>query len=560
MSAPSEADLPLAARLPVPDYPSQTPGLSPFPTPAEVQRRQAGYALIDLWMQFLNPLLDTFESGRNALDRGLADVLLLGARRALAVYHLFRLAGLDEHRRGTVLSDRFLALEKAGDWDRHTKAWLFDDCSQYGRAKERLEDAARCLWGQDSVVDGWAHVALQVPPTSRRPARSTADGQARAASEDTGSDWGRALHGQYALAFARAGVPLFADFPVSTQFTADVSTLAKLLNQTRSGQRFDAVDVTNTAVANQGGLFYSLFPRQDFVSGFAQEIGPAAQLVSLVKLRVFSFADGRSTYRVRVVPIVLTKELDSELVLDWLRRIGRPVAEEVETTSSDERENARKLRDRQAAAGLDLIGFMLARRFMDYVNQRVPDLFDGQLLKEDPEFTAVAMSPTIDRMASDCFDSLKELASGATEVLPSAKFDLAEGWESGRDMLTVGDRSKRSGNDDPPEFLQVVLDALPKAVGEFEDFVTLTQLQEELKRLGRSFTIYDLSVALDILNDLGFAVPVLTCRDGQAVRGYRQGEQAGRIKTRMPGVYSAYDESYWNHDEEPIFEWLGFDR
>jgi hypothetical protein len=476
-------------------------------------RRAARAALLDIWRNNRDPLIETFQAGYRAIDHAEADVVFLGARGATAFHHLLRLAGQAEFHRGRVLSDRFIALEDRAVWEGQ-RAWLIDDRQTYGQAKQRLKKAAGGLCGEGFIVGDDVHVAL-----------------------DSKRGEGNKLHEQYALALGRACTPLFADFPITCEITVSAQDLVRLTSA-EGLRRWDIANVTNTVVAPMGGRSYSIFPHGGFLRGFQDRVGTAASLIRMVKLRVFAFAQGRTGYRLRLVPMVLLNEQPIDVVRRWLIDSGLP---------ND------KDREEQPGPALALMGYLLSRVWLDYVSDELGgDWFGGQPLVEDLEFTRVAMSEVLSRAAgADRLGSLQALQGPTTEDLREPVFDLLS-REVERRLFAVGDSIKgdgRVGADELVAFLDTVRRLLPETepAAPEKAFKTLAELAVALSaELGhREVGDFTVSLALDVLNDLGHAVPVLRTRDGKATRGYRRGEKAGPIDTIMPGKYSAFQVMDW---------------
>jgi hypothetical protein len=499
----------------------------------DVTKRQAVAALQEFWPYYSEKLINTFRSAAEALDRNDADVVFLGARRALALHHVMRLAGEWPKTRGIILSDRFITLEQKNSGWSQQRAWPIDDTRTHGEAQARLEEAVKDLCGQDSIMGGEAKVAL-IFPTDKDP------------------DPAAPLHGQFARALTRAVVPLFADFPVTQEVTVEASVLADLFS-TSKRRLWQIADVTNTAAADVGGRSYSLFPKGDFLGAFADRLGPAAALVRLVKFRVFAMAQGYGAYRVRAVPLVLLHDQPADLVCKWLVESGL-------------RHDPGSLR--RESAGLALMGFLLSRVLLDYMNDQLGDgWFGQQSLVEDFEFTQVAMTDAISQAASSGrLESLTTLSGlePQTPKMVEPVLDLLPDWRSSDDMLVMGDnvvinRRRAVGETELDsvrvEFLQAALDALPKTLSSVDGndesdgrgFRTLGELTQTLSdQVGHPVGEHTVSLALDVLNDLGNAVPVLRCRtDATVVRGYRRGEQVEAIPSRLPGRYAAFDTVEW---------------
>ena len=451
-------------------------------------------------------LIDTVADAVDAANNGTADIVLLAARRMTCIYALLRESGMKAPERGTIVSDRFIELMSPGAWAGKTVR-LLDDTTVTGRTLEERAAIASRLVGDPALVDSRAAVDLT----------------------GVNDDQSFGLHQQFAMAFGEGLVPFFTDFPVSAETTVDVLSFDNLL----ASRDWRAIDVTNAVIAGSGARAYSLFPNAEMIASFQDSLGESAALVEIVKLRVYAFDDGPNV-KVRIVPLVLTKSLTSDSLTAWLKSVS------IEASGNGE----------QITQALGIVSFMLSRQFLTEFAARVNEQL-GIDFVEDVDFAQLTLGSELDSIAgSDSLPTLEILRT--TEDAPTREaiqpvFTWPNGDESHNHYAILGDdvvipgfeclkstQAKMGGRRDP---------------GWEKDATTLMTIAS-----AGDMNLLTASLAIDVLNDLGYAVPAPLAHDGQVFRGYRAGEAALRPIDSFPagplgGKLAAFPETMQISDE-----------
>jgi hypothetical protein len=426
----------------------------------------------------------------NDLNEGRADILLLAARRMACLYALLTLHGLEVNDPEKVVSDRFIELLPDRFWG-DKSVILLDDTKVTKRTIAAREAAARRLVNNPHQVD--ARVALDLGDGAGRVRRSDA----------------LDLHNQFAMAFGTNLLPFFTDFAISKAIDVSPSQLDELL----SSKSWKTIDVTNSVLAGSGARTFSLFPSGDFAKALHTALGRAAEIVEIAKIRLF-VDDTTTSLRLRVVPIVLTQSLDEDRLLAWLRTMNI-----ARTTSATQAEHA---------AGL--IAMMLSRALFRVFADHVRTEFQIAVT-EDEELAHLALGKNLSEVATP--DKLEGFVSKDVVANHGFPEESEFSWPghkrpSSSRYVLVGDDAVRDGFD-----LLVSLDKKSRA----------TTVLSEVARKSKANAAAS-SVALDVLNDLGYSVPTFQLKDGQVVRAYRQGEAqveyrdlaAGRLGGRLASI------------------------
>jgi hypothetical protein len=424
------------------------------------------------------------------LNENRAEILLLAARRMTCLYALLTLHGLEVTAPERVVSDRFIELLPDGAWG-DQRVILLDDTQVTGATIAMRKRAVERLVNDTSQID--VRVALDLAPR---------DGGIRPADAID-------LHNQFAMAFGTNLLPFFTDFAISEQVTVEADQLDALLSSTL----WTTIDVTNSVLAGSGARSFSLFPSGAFADTFNRRLGAAARLVEIAKVRLF-VDDSASSLRLRVVPIVLTSSLDEPALLAWLRGLGIGA-----TSSSSQSEHA---------AGLAAI--MLSRALLEVFAEHVRAAHSIEIV-EDQGLAHLAMGQELSSIATA--DHLTGLVTddetlGTDPVLEPTFTWPGHKQPSNSRYVLVGDDSVRGGFD-----LLVSLDKKTRA----------TTVLANVSRKSKSNPAAS-SVALDVLNDLGYSVPTFQLSGGTVVRAYRQGEASvqysqlaeGRLGGRLASI------------------------
>jgi hypothetical protein len=421
-------------------------------------------------------------SAIDELDNGRTEIVLLAARRMTCIYALVHEAGLPEPSKGVVISDRFAQLMSPKTW-LGRKILVVDDTTITGHTRRERRRIAEQLAGpQGSVRD---RVAVTIKRSDKH------------ASFD--------LHNEFALAFGEGLMPFFTDFPV----TRPVSTTPEVLDSILAARHlWRTVNVTNAVTSGSGARAYSLFPVDGLVDELRRELGTAASLLDIVKLRLY-IHETASEVRMRFVPLVLTRALLEPSLNVWIEKVGLTPLRTPE----------------QAAQAMGLVSFMLSRKLLS-VFAPIAEREFGLLVAEDTSLTRILLGTELNDVAD-----LKNLSSlgwlkSDVELEQTDAADPVFKWpeskaDSGWHYVAVGDDLARPGF----ECLRQTQKSIGRRrrAGWQRHAATLGSIAESAgtNRLSAS-------LAVDILNDLGYAVPAPMVHRGLVFRGYRAGEAALR--------------------------------
>jgi hypothetical protein len=423
-------------------------------------------------------------SAIDELDDGKYGHVLLAARRMTCIFALMRLNGLQLKEADRIVSDRFIELLPENIWGGE-KILLLDDTRLTGKTTESKAAGAQRLVGKTGSVVTDVALDLSDPddgPDSR-PAGHLVEGKFHA---DDAID----LHNQFALAFGSNLLPFFTDFAISKEVPVTASMLGALLES----KEWKTVDVTNSVLAGSGARAYSLFPQAQLMEAFKEHLGAASALVEIAKVRLF-IDDQRGRMRLRMVPIVLTKDLPAAALSEWGNKSGVDISGRNEQVSQ--------------LAGLASMIYskLLGDVFADLVEAQF-----GLVLEEDRGLTRLAMGEFADDLSRRA--KLSDLAYAVGKALSgkwtnSAPLKLpGKSTASQSRYILIGDDAVQGSYD--------VLYGLNK---EAEHRTSLREIAAQ----GKS-SLAAASIAIDVLNDLGYSVPTFQVEDGLVSRAYRQGE------------------------------------
>jgi len=424
--------------------------------------------------------------GLSAIENDQADMLVLAARRMTCIYALLQADKQPFPLQGKVLSDRFTQLADPAEWaGRHVI--LLDDTRVSGGTLQARAENLRRLVGKTGNVD--ARAAICIDPDA--------------------VDEHYALHNQFARAFADGLLPFFTDFPVTETLELSGLEFEKIL----AHDAWRTVNVTNAVVSGSRARAYSLFPRDGLVRELLNELGDSASAVEIAKIRVFAYDDGDAV-RVRFVPLVLTCPMAEPSVQRWVEEIG------LVSNGSTE----------QSAQALGLVSFMLSRALFR-VFQRLSAREFGLELAEDEDITRLMIGDDLNGISMETYlsslETLKPHRVGNADATAPPVISWPDGHADGGSQYgIIGDDVVVPGFD----CLAVTQERIGahRAKGWEKEATTMERIMEA----GKS-NILTASLAIDVLNDLGFAVPAPLTHGGYVFRGYRAGEVALRELDRL---------------------------
>ena len=277
------------------------------------------------------------------------------------------------------------------------------------------------------------------------------------------------LASELAESLAVGGIPLFTDFPVSVYETVERAALEEWL---RLRSEWTIVDVTPGRLALTEIRNLTLLPPESFIQEFCADLGAEINF-QILKLRMF-IQENALRPTIRVVAIAVPD---------------------------------------QAVAGVDAVvaNYEISVRFLDFCRRQLD--VESSLFGLDPSYEAIAVHP------KPLPEELSFEPRGSETPLEIAQPILTVEGLSRSGQFTLGDDivkpivkrfaehfSRAGTKSTPPLLLQEIADSL------------------------RS-TTQTASLVLDVLNDIGFAVPRTMGSD----RVYRTGESYLELIESTPG-------------------------
>lgn len=273
-------------------------------------------------------LLKVFREARQITDTETGEkvVVMLVSRRLACLYEMLVASGdIDRFDPAgfEVVSDRVLDADR-DDWAGR-RAVLIDDVMNLGSSLTRRYDELRELVGDRSVIS--VLVALRDKGRSSPAFMRHLDIRAEAEGgplerSDKQLD---ALAQQMATCLYRSLMPYFTDFPILKLIDAPSAVLDGLL----ATERWMVADVT-APISGEGQRAYTLLPTVDTERLIrTKAVAPAMELAELLKVRLYTAEPETGVRWLRIVPIgvpgaVMPKELDTalEALANELHKVG----------------------------------------------------------------------------------------------------------------------------------------------------------------------------------------------------------------------------------------------
>lgn len=471
-------------------------------------------------------LMDMLRRAYSRLEEDETLTVVLAARRmaclhALAVTH----GDLGRDAQGSVsnrvISDRFL-MQFPREWWTGRHVLVLDDSVNTGRAiRRRLERLRQLGLGDDAIEVEVAVTSTSTEPYA--PVRRLIDSGSVPPLRRDGRQIAE-LSRQFARLFALENLPYFTDFAVSQRVDHD-----PIVDLDEVDDAFFRFDVSSAAVSGTGGRSLVLVPREpdELLTRL-----PAAlrSRVDLLKLRLFLSRSERGGVFARCVPIITFEPLD----LDFLRTVlGRCEVPSVQNEGDARAPSA----EAEALEAEELLNELAIRAGITLLDR----LRDSTAGSDGDAGLWRGISCEVFRVDTHLMKLLTGLTEGQLAPLPSLGQD---GEDDGARLdprhLTAfkwpGDGSSLEelpahawiivGDD----IVRVVYELLRKLVTEYEDpsEPPRARLRFSLAQLAKVCEASPLAVslAIDVLNDLGTAVPgnVWDGRERVIHRSYAPGE------------------------------------
>lgn len=452
-------------------------------------------------------LLDLIEQATADLKDETFHVVVLAARRMSCLYSLLRLDGLPAPANGLVLGDRFLEMSpEQEDWN-GKKVLVLDDSRVSGKTLSDRVVRLEKMVGSDGSVKADVVVAT-----------SASDVGVPLRSEPIVLDKYEMAHlnRDYARVFSKALMPYFTDFAISSAELITVEALETLLEN----GPWTSVDVTNVAAAGSSHRTYSLLPNDEVIHDFEARFNPTPGVIEVYKIRLFT-ADAGTSVRVRAVPIVSFAPLNTDSVHEAVSS-SRSIGD-----------------DLSAVQLIRILTLVLSQELLDSFSRTCESLIDVSFVRDDV-ISEVNGGPRLDDYTAAILGNLRVI-----QRLRPAREPAKEGTEGVQRI-----RWQRHKLDDRPWFLVLgdnlvdpVFKRLIELGNKYKDddpvdtdsywAANSVALQHEAVQLGSNSAT--LSLAVDVLNDLGIAVPQYYSHGGALFRGYRPGETALADSFSSPG-------------------------
>lgn len=540
--------------------------------PGSVMHALRHYSPQTLALALVQGVLSTFDEATSRSTRGREAVVVFVARKMACLYWVLKLNGLPVPAELKIRTDRFALLRDAHGW-KGKDILLRDDTWVRGdaltRRCARLESFFKAESQRTPAAGSSRESGTDVEEDTRifPQAFLNADGKRSASSVA----WHRDAQPVIAQTLADAGVPYFTDFPVTEEFFMTKSQLVRLLDSLDP----NFVDVTNASIGVSGNFAYTLSIDHDLNTVASGPINYGSLLPDQVrrgayamKLRVFA-RRVHGLYGLRFMPIVIlatqsvtrlegiARDLGIDIVgLAQLRMQRFEGASDLDTALKGDEE-------RTAAETLkQLFGYV------EYLASEL--LFDSlqpSLVEKIKVVSGSEQSPkdvVIDEELSQFIlgDELWGQRREHKEVLCNANLDLvheprqldaisqddpatlllptlkaSSTWgKSGSVVLPWPVSSPLELGDDLVEPIDLYLNSQPQEDEPVR--VPFSTLRDDLHT--NSWTV---SLALDVLNDLGRVVPdqiLVFNSEGRlgVSRSYRYGEASNPLKELRRSVPS----------------------
>ncbi len=422
------------------------------------------------------------------LEWGDVDVVLLAARRMASLFSLMISAGLPLPKRGHVLSDRFLELQRPLDWWNGKRVLVLDDSVYFGNTLADRVERVRRLVGDTGVISADVILCTEngIPKNLASLLRSdpvTLDPESAIA-----------VGKQILSALNQGLIPYFSDFPVTEIEEIEFDSFAEVLES----ESWSVYDVTSSISAGTGLKSYTLIPAADFEKKVIERFGDLGALVEISKLRVFTDEQGAAV-RLRSVPILSLGALDLGSI--------RPVLERVDLAHAF---------DAHPARAVGLMMYSLSRTLLGCFKSELLGAGVQMALKLDEELAGLLLGQaafSAMRKKGTSFDPTDLVGLQAYEEDASLRADYASEFAEG--YFVAGDDVVN------PVLSSLVAFDADEERQDSEVCLGVPALAAPGSPLSDRLPV---SVALDVLNDLGVSVP-LHHNDGTRIfRGYRPGE------------------------------------
>jgi hypothetical protein len=455
-------------------------------------------------------LVDLFVAATEALNSGEYDYVILPARRMTCLYVLLRSVGLKPPKKGQILSDRYLEQSSKSNLLNGKRVALVDDVVVTGKTLKNKRDF---LLAENVQISGELTIDVAVMDEGYQPSDELK------LSEFNYPSVGRvvlprnevdSLACELAECLGTGLVPFFTDFPVSKETPTTSDVLSSLL----SLEGWATINVTPSPLSFSGVRSLSLMPPEHEIDAFANDLGIKSGF-QILKVRLF-VRDDPFKPSFRLVPIVVPINNLAVTGDGWVGKDGAAL-------------------------------YYISWRFGEFLRKQIAGL---------PDFE---WDPTYEGLAAACLSELSPL-NELTVTDKSIVLEPLTGNETGSDS---------SCNEIDSDSVRKILETLSRSrnsvlgdnvvepfVMQFKKWFGENQTSDvKEKTLGAIANVFKItpslaSIAIDVLNDLGFAVS----RPQGGTRVYRHGESFLALINDCPvgllgGKYASRRETIvWNED------------
>lgn len=470
-----------------------------------------------------------------------STIVAFAARRMACLFYLLKKSGILSHETEARLSqlgvqiqsDRFMLLHSEKDLPKicNTKVFLCDDTRVTGSMITLLTNQIRHYQLRAAEAIG----ATPPPHVDSRSLITAHEGSVDPIKLDAAS-----LQKGLALTLASGGVPLFTDFPISSELRIKSANIGEYLRTLDPNY----LEVTNASAALSDNRAYSLRIEPILSKAKDPEIAELVRqfnaISHVIKLRVFARETDKRQARIRAMVKIILKDIDTEAISKIVKTLDFWIPDR-NTGNKQTRDEILK----QAFAYFEyLVSHFLFEKIAPLLQDSLPPAENGEapiMFEIDHDLTRYIMGRSIPsehyalRTIRKCISfippsDVQDTPATSTEGPARASFGsivIGDDWAKLADNAltsraaelrgaTLGYRyttpDTRVARHDVIYTFTELMDVLPKQQG------------DELFKHFYPSPAFRTAAALDGLNDYGRIVPTQTILHGKVCRGYKLGE------------------------------------
>lgn len=445
-------------------------------------------------------IVDLFLAVVESLNSRKFDVVILPARRMTCLYVLLLKAGLRPPIKGKIFSDRYLNQFGMYEELKGKKIAIVDDVVVTGNTvKRRKEHVLKNIQSNNHISINVAVISESLEGDVNQEYAELGVQPIRIAEKEV-----HKLAFELALCLLSGLVPFFTDFPVYDE----IKVTNKELNSLLSMEDWSTIDVTPSALAFSDVRSLSLIPSEHLISSFAQSLKISSKF-QIFKLRIFVQDDPFSP-SFKVVPIVSpSNQLEVNFDEDWF-----------------ETENqAKSIKD-----GASL--YLLSYAFFEFLKKEI------SIIKAISEKTPFQLDANYGNLASVPNKFLQHTNGIEIKINEGSPIDIKPYADLPVESNTIFPNELTSSGvfvlgDD---LVNPVIEQFKRWFPQDQPFGDKTVCLNDIASVFKGgATSIQASIIIDLLNDIGFAVP----RPLNGSRAYRPGESflKADLENMKPGVF-----------------------